>query len=57
MRTGRAIKAATASDDGLQRTVAYFRSVAAGKIATADGRSKTTTVKKSPPIQSEANVL
>jgi UDP-glucuronate decarboxylase len=43
--------------DGLERTVAYFRSVVTGKIASVDGESKATTVKKSPPIQSEANVL
>jgi UDP-glucuronate decarboxylase len=43
--------------DGLDRTVAYFRSVATGKMVSAGGKSKTTTVKKSPPIQSEANVL
>jgi UDP-glucuronate decarboxylase len=43
--------------DGLDRTVAYFRSVVTGNMAGAGGKSKTTTVKKSPPIQSEANVL
>jgi hypothetical protein len=43
--------------DGLERTIAYFRSVVAGKGASADRKSKTTPVKKSPPIQSEANVL
>ena len=46
---------------GLERTVAYFRSIAAGKLAGGEPKPKTAAntaaITKSPPIQSEANVL
>ena len=43
--------------DGLERTVAYFRSVLEGNMVSGEGKPKPARVKKSPPIQSEANVL
>ena len=43
--------------DGLERTVAYFQSVMAGEVAGGERKPKPAKIKKSPPIQSEANVL
>ena len=43
--------------DGLERTVAYFRSVVGAKTTAGGAKAKPATIKKSPPIQSEANVL
>ena len=43
--------------DGLERTVAYFQSVMAGEVASDERKPKPAKIKKSPPIQSEANVL
>jgi UDP-glucuronate decarboxylase len=43
--------------DGLERTVAYFQSVMAGEVAGDERKPKPAKIKKSPPIQSEANVL
>jgi len=43
--------------DGLDRTVAYFRAVVTGKMVSAGRKSNATTIKKTPPIQSEANAL
>jgi UDP-glucuronate decarboxylase len=43
--------------DGLDRTVAYFRSVVTGKMVSTGRKSNAATIKESPPIQSEANAL
>ena len=44
--------------DGLERTVAYFQSVTAGEVVGGGERKpRPAKIKKSPPIQSEANVL
>jgi UDP-glucuronate decarboxylase len=43
--------------DGIEHTVAYFRSVLAGNHDGENQKLKPTTVKKSPLIQSEASVL
>lgn len=43
--------------DGLERTVAYFQFVMAGEVAGDERKPKPAKIKKSPPIQSEANVL
>jgi UDP-glucuronate decarboxylase len=43
--------------EGLARTVAYFQSVMAGEVVGGERKLKPAKIKKSPPIQSEANVL